>query len=58
MYPVPILGQHLLLTDVLGGKAPDLRMFAAAALATVIAAALLLRLVTALLQRERIIFGR
>ncbi len=58
MYPVPILGQHLLLTDVLGGKAPDLPMFAAAALATVIAAALLLRLVTALLQRERIIFGR
>ena len=58
MYPVPILGQHLLLTDVLGGKAPDLRMFAAAALATVIASALLLRLVTALLQRERIIFGR
>ena len=58
MYPVPILGQHLLLTDVLGGKALDLRMFAAAALATVIAAALLLRLVTALLQRERIIFGR
>jgi sodium transport system permease protein len=58
MYPVPILGQHLLLTDVLGGKALDLRMFGAAALATVIAAALLLRLVTALLQRERIIFGR
>ena len=58
MYPVPILGQHLLLTDVLGGKAPDIRMFAAAALATMIAAALLLRLVTALLRRERIIFGR
>jgi sodium transport system permease protein len=58
MYPVPILGQHLLLTDVLGGKALDLRMFAAAAVATLIAAALLLRLVTALLQRERIIFGR
>jgi sodium transport system permease protein len=58
MYPVPILGQHLLLTDVLGGKAPGLGWFAVTAVATVIAALTLVGLVTALLQRERIIFGR
>jgi sodium transport system permease protein len=58
MYPLPILGQHLLLTDVLGGKAPAPPTFAAAAVATLLAALLLVRLSTALLQRERIIFGR
>jgi sodium transport system permease protein len=58
MYPLPILGQHLLLTDVLGGKAPGLGWFAVTAVATVMAALALAGLVTALLQRERIIFGR
>ena len=58
MYPVPILGQHLLLTDVLGGKAPGALMFAAAAVATLTAALVLVRMSTALLERERIIFGR
>jgi sodium transport system permease protein len=58
MYPVPILGQHLLLTDVLGGKAPGALMFAAAAVATLASAVVLVRMSTALLERERIIFGR
>jgi sodium transport system permease protein len=58
MYPVPMLGQHLLMTDVLGGKAPAASLFAATAVATLMAAALLVRLDTALLGRERIIFGR
>lgn len=58
MYPVPILGQHLLLSDVLGGKTPGVVMFIAAAATTLAAALVLVGLVTALLRRERIIFGR
>jgi len=58
MYPVPILGQHLLLSDVLGGKAPGVVMFIAAAATALAAALVLVGLVTALLRRERIIFGR
>jgi len=58
MYPVPILGQHLLMTEVLGGKAPDTSTFVMTAAATLVAAVLLVRLGTALLRRERIIFGR
>jgi len=58
MYPVPILGQHVLLSDVLGGKAPGAAMFVAAAATTLVAALVMVRLITALLQRERIIFGR
>lgn len=58
MYPVPVLGQHLLASDILGGKAPDASVFIAAALATMAASLVLLQLATRLLQRERIIFGR
>jgi sodium transport system permease protein len=58
MYPVPILGQHVLLTDVLGNKAPGLAMFLLSALAAIAVALVLVRLTTALLSRERIIFGR
>jgi sodium transport system permease protein len=58
MYPIPILGQHLLASDVLGGKAPAPAMFVAAAAAALATAALLVRLTTRLLQRERIVFGR
>jgi sodium transport system permease protein len=58
MYPIPILGQHLLASDVLGGKSPSPVLFVLAAVAALITAVLLVRLTTRLLQRERIIFGR
>ncbi|MCC7032265.1 MAG: ABC transporter permease [Acidobacteria bacterium] len=58
MYPVPMLGHHLLLADVLGGKAPGPMVFVASAGVTVFASLALVRLITALLSRERIIFGR
>jgi sodium transport system permease protein len=58
MYPIPIIGQHVLLTDVLGNKAPGPLMFLVAGLAAVAAALALVRLTTGLLSRERIIFGR
>jgi sodium transport system permease protein len=58
MYPIPILGQHLLATDVLGGKPPGPIMFLVAA-ATALAAAVLLGLLTTrMLQREKVVFGR
>ena len=57
MYLVPVWGQHVLLSDVLGGKAPGATMFGAAAVTTVVAALALVRLMTSLLRRERIIFG-
>jgi sodium transport system permease protein len=58
MYPIPFLGQHVLLSDTLGNKAPSLVMFVVAAVVTVALAIALVRLTTGLLQRERIIFGR
>jgi hypothetical protein len=58
MYPIPMLGHHLLLVDVLGGKAPGPLMFVASAAVTVLVAMVLVRMITALLGRERIIFGR
>ena len=58
MYPVPILGQHVLASDVLGGKTPAPLMFALAAITAVATAAVLVQLTTRLLRRERIIFGR
>jgi sodium transport system permease protein len=58
MYPIPILGQHLLATDVLGGKPPAPIIFVVAA-ATALAAAVLLGLLTTrMLQREKVVFGR
>jgi sodium transport system permease protein len=58
MYPIPILGQHLLATDVLGGKPPARIMFLLAAAAALATAALLVLLTTRMLQRERVVFGR
>jgi sodium transport system permease protein len=58
MYPIPMLGHHLLLVDVLGGKAPGPLVFVASAVVTLLAASALVRMSTALLRRERIIFGR
>jgi len=58
MYFVPWVGQQVLLTDVLGGKSPSVLFFIAAALLNVAIAAVAVQGTTALLQRERIIFGR
>ncbi|MCC7124422.1 MAG: ABC transporter permease [Acidobacteria bacterium] len=58
MYPVPIIGQHVLVTEVLGGRAPGAWAFVVAALATTVAAALLVRWFGGLLTRESIVFGR
>jgi sodium transport system permease protein len=58
MYGVPLLGQYVLLTSVLGGYAPGPFAFVAAAAVCVASAALLLRATVALLNDERIVFGR
>jgi sodium transport system permease protein len=58
MFPIPILGQHVLLADTLGGKNPNALMFVMAAACALVISILLVRLTTALLRRERIIFGR
>ncbi len=58
MYPIPILGQHLLLGDLLGGKAVGGGLIAGAAVMTAAWALVLVRYATGLLMRERIIFGR
>jgi sodium transport system permease protein len=58
MYAVPILGQHVLLAGVMGGRAPDLWAFVVAGVIAVVAAAVLMSLTTALFRSERIIFGR
>ena len=58
MYPVPVLGQHVLAADALGGKAtPVWAVLVAAASASIVGFAMM-RLTTALLSRERIIFTK
>jgi sodium transport system permease protein len=58
MYPIPLLGQHVLATDVLGGKPAPVWAFLIAGVAACVVAALLLQLTTHLLHREKIIFSR
>lgn len=58
MYPIPVVGQHVLATDVLGGKPTPIWAFLVAALAAIVVSLALVRLTTGLLQRERIIFSR
>ena len=58
MFGVPMLGQYVLLTNVLGGRAPGPLAFVAAAAACAVAAALLMRVTVSLFRSERIIFGR
>ena len=58
MYFVPWVGQQVLITDVLGGKAPSVLFFIAAAALNIVIAAIAVQGTTALLQREKIIFGR
>ena len=58
MYPIPVVGQHVLATDVLGGKPAPVWAFLVAGAAAIVVALGLVRLTTGLLQRERIIFSR
>jgi sodium transport system permease protein len=58
MYPIPILGQHVLLADVIGGRSPAVMWFLIAAGGALAGAALLVGLTRALFERERIIFSR
>ncbi len=58
MYPIPVLGQHVLAADVLGGKPTPVWAFLMAGVAAVLVAMLLLQLTTRMLQREKIIFSR
>ena len=58
MWGVPLLGQYVLLTSVLGGYAPGPIAFVVAATACLGSAALLVRTTVALLNDERIVFGR
>jgi sodium transport system permease protein len=58
LHPVPIIGQQVLLTQVLGGRPVGLLSFAASAGTTLLAVLILVRLTTGLFERERIIFSR
>ena len=58
MYGVPVLGQHVLLTGVMGGRVPDVWAFVVAGLIAAVCAAMLMYLTTTLFRSERIIFGR
>jgi sodium transport system permease protein len=58
MYFVPFLGQTAMMTDVLGGKPTSWMMIAGPAAISLLLAVAAVKATTALLHRERIIFGR
>lgn len=58
MYAIPIIGQHVLLGGILGGRPPDLWAYGLAAAVCVLGATILMSLTTALFRSERIIFAR
>jgi sodium transport system permease protein len=58
MYAVPVLGQHVILTAVMGGRSPEPWAFAVAGLTAATCAAILIYVTTTLFRSERIIFGR
>jgi sodium transport system permease protein len=58
MYPIPILGQHLLAIEVLGGRTPSPLMFLLAALSAIAVSFVLARLTTRMLGSERVVLGR
>ncbi len=58
MYLVPVLGQHVLVMGVLGGRPEGWWAFVVAGLIAALAAALLVRTMTTLFTIEKIIFGR
>jgi sodium transport system permease protein len=58
MYGVPMLGSHVLLTNVIGGRSPALWAYLLPGLVMLTGALALLRITTTLFRSERIIFGR
>ena len=58
MYLVPVLGQHVLVMGVLGGRPEEPWAFVVAALIAILTAGLLIRTMTTLFKIERIVFGR
>ncbi len=58
MYLVPVLGQHVLVMGVLGGRPEEAWAFVVAGLIAVLTAGLLIRTMTSLFKIERIVFGR
>ena len=58
MYLVPVLGQHVLVMGVLGGRPEEWWAFVTAGLIAALSAALLIRTMTTLFKIERIVFGR
>jgi sodium transport system permease protein len=58
MYPVPVMGQYLLLTAFLGGRGPGLLPFMLSAGAALLLAVLLALMTTRLFSNEKIIFAR
>jgi sodium transport system permease protein len=58
MAPIPMLGQHVLLHDVLGGKEPGVPAFVLAAVSAVAASLVFVFLTTRLFRKEKVIFGR
>jgi sodium transport system permease protein len=58
MYAVPMLGQYVLLTNVLGGRNPGMIAFLTGAVSCLLVATLFVRLTVSLFKDERIVFGR
>jgi sodium transport system permease protein len=58
MYAVPMLGQYVLLTNVLGGRYPGVIAFLTAAVSCLLVATFFVRLTVSLFKDERIVFGR
>jgi len=58
MYFVPVLGQQAIIGDVMGGKPALPWFFAAGAAVNLLLAILAIKATTALLHREKIVFGR
>jgi sodium transport system permease protein len=56
--PVPIIGQQVLMTAVLGGRSLNPLSFVVGAVATLLVAVVLVRMTTGLFTREGIIFSR
>jgi sodium transport system permease protein len=58
MAPIPLLGQHVLLTEALKGEPASVVAYLAAGVSVAAAAGLCLVLTTRLFRREKIIFGQ
>jgi sodium transport system permease protein len=57
MSAVPVLGLHMIVTQVLGGEVPDVLMFVVSGASSILLGLLCVVLTARLFRRERIIFG-